>query len=74
MDIATTLVIEYQDNRKVCRTAKLSRPMNLHEVSDLLAREEGKKPSVLTIVDGVAFAEYYTDSPWQAVARMLQFA
>lgn len=55
MDTATKIAIEYNGKRQV---VKLSRPMDLHEIVDLLIRRCGKRPSMLTASGGTAIASY----------------
>jgi hypothetical protein len=54
---ASKLIVEYLDG-STAKAYRLSVMADIHEVSDLLFKSEGKHPMELTIVQSVAMAVY----------------
>jgi hypothetical protein len=57
MELATKLIVEFSDSDRPAIAGRLSRAIDLHEVSDLIMRKVGKRPAFLTIVRGLAYAK-----------------
>ena len=58
MDTAKKVIVEWEDHEEHSVTGSFDRPLDLHEVSDYLIAQLGKRPSRLEIIGGVAFADY----------------